>query len=42
MDAGPNVKVLTTPEDADQVEAALRQHVATVHTLRVGGPARLV
>ena len=42
MDAGPNVKVLTTPEDADQVAEVLRQHVETVHTLQVGGAARLV
>ena len=42
MDAGPNVKVLTTPEDAPKVEDVLRHHVRTVHTLRVGGPARLV
>ena len=42
MDAGPNVKVLTTPEDAPRVEAVLKQHVQTVHTLHVGGPARLV
>lgn len=42
MDAGPNVKVLTTPDAAPTVEAALREHVNTVHTLHVGGPARLL
>ena len=42
MDAGPNVKVLTTPDAAATVEAALLEHVSTVHTLHVGGPARLV
>jgi diphosphomevalonate decarboxylase len=42
MDAGPNVKVLTTPQAAHQVEATLLQHVKTVHTLSVGGPARLI
>ncbi len=41
MDAGPNVKVLTTPDNASRVEAALREHVQTVHTLHVGGPAYL-
>ena len=42
MDAGPNVKILTTPQAAPQVEAALRAHVDQVHTLHVGGPARLI
>jgi len=42
MDAGPNVKVLTTPDAAPQVEAALTAHVETVHTLHVGGPARVL
>ena len=42
MDAGPNVKVRTTPDAAPTVEAALREHVNTVHTLQVGGPARLL
>ena len=42
MDAGPNVKVLTTPEAAKQVEATLREHVQNVHSLHVGGPARLL
>ena len=42
MDAGPNVKVLTTPDAAAAVESALRAHVETVHTLHVGGPARLI
>ena len=42
MDAGPNVKVLTTPDAAPTVEAALREHVSTVHALAVGGPARLL
>ena len=42
MDAGPNVKVLTTPQDAPTVEAALQEHVNAVHTLHVGGPARLL
>jgi diphosphomevalonate decarboxylase len=41
MDAGPNVKVLTTPDAAPAVEAALLTHVSVVHTLGVGGPARL-
>ncbi len=42
MDAGPNVKVLTTPEAAPTVQAALLEHVPSVHTLHVGGPARLL
>jgi diphosphomevalonate decarboxylase len=42
MDAGPNVKVLTTPEAMPTVQAALLEHVSSVHTLHVGGPARLV
>jgi len=42
MDAGPNVKVLTTPEAASTVQAALLEHVSTVHELHVGGPARLL
>jgi len=42
MDAGPNVKVLTTPDAAPAVQAALLEHVTTVHTLHVGGPARLL
>lgn len=42
MDAGPNVKVLTTPTDAPAVAAAIKQHVSTVHALQVGGPARLI
>ena len=41
MDAGPNVKVLTTPDAADAVRQALQQHVDTVHSLHVGGPARI-
>ena len=42
MDAGPNVKILTTPAAAPAVESAIKQHVSTVHTLHVGGPARLI
>jgi diphosphomevalonate decarboxylase len=42
MDAGPNVKVLTTPDAAPKIHAALSAHVDTVHTLHVGGPARIV
>ncbi len=41
MDAGPNVKVLTTADAAPAVETALRAHVSTVHALTVGGPARI-
>ncbi len=39
MDAGPNVKVLTTPDAEASVQQALLQHVPTVHSLHVGGPA---
>ena len=39
MDAGPNVKVLTTPDAEPAVRQALLQHVSTVHSLYVGGPA---
>lgn len=42
MDAGPNVKVLTTPEAEATVIEQLRAHVSTVHSLAVGGPARLL
>lgn len=42
MDAGPQVKVLCTPEDADAVAAALAPHTQRVHVLEPGGPAGLV
>lgn len=42
MDAGPNVKVLTTPEAEAAVIEHLRAHVPKVHSLSVGGPARLL
>jgi len=42
MDAGPNVKVLTTAESAEQVRSALAEIVQTTHTLHIGGSARLV
>jgi len=42
MDAGPQVKVLCTPEDAPGVAAALAPHTAQVHTLRPGGAAYTV
>lgn len=42
MDAGPNVKILTTPDAEATVSAALTEIVGTVHSLHVGGPARLV
>ncbi|HMA93914.1 MAG TPA: diphosphomevalonate decarboxylase [Polyangiaceae bacterium] len=39
MDAGPNVKVLTTPEHANQVEQALRELPEAVEVIRCsGGP----
>ena len=41
MDAGPNVKVLTTPEAEGTVKEALQQHVETVQSLHVGGAARV-
>lgn len=41
MDAGPQVKVLCAPADAEAVAAALRPHTVEVHTLRPGGSARL-
>ena len=41
MDAGPNVKVLTTPDAEATVKRVLQQHVQTVHSLHVGGPARI-
>jgi diphosphomevalonate decarboxylase len=42
MDAGPNVKVLTTPEAEEKVKQALLQHVPTVHCLHVGGAAHTI
>jgi diphosphomevalonate decarboxylase len=42
MDAGPQVKVLCAPADAPAVVEALLPLVDRVHTLRPGGPARLV
>jgi len=42
MDAGPNVKVLTTAESAEQVEKAIQEIVQTTHILHIGGDARLV
>lgn len=42
MDAGPQVKVLCTPDDADAVRAALLPHAERVHVLAPGGPAELV
>lgn len=41
MDAGPNVKALTTPEHADTVRAAFEGGCEAVHVLGVGGPPRL-
>jgi len=41
MDAGPQVKVLCTPDDAEAVAEALRPHAERVHVLSPGGPARL-
>jgi diphosphomevalonate decarboxylase len=42
MDAGPQVKVLCAPHDAPAVVQALRPLAEQVHTLRPGGPARLL
>jgi diphosphomevalonate decarboxylase len=42
MDAGPQVKVLCAPADADTVVAALEPHALWVDTHGVGGPARIV
>ncbi len=42
QDAGPNVKVLCTPEEAPRVVAALEPLVERVINLGVGGDARLV
>jgi len=42
MDAGPQVKVLCTPDEAERVAAALRPLALRVVTLAPGGPARLV
>ena len=42
MDAGPQVKVLCAAPDAPAVASALRPHVAAVHVLGAGGPARIV
>jgi len=42
MDAGPNVKVLTTAESAEQVAEAVGQVVQATHTLHIGGDAQLV
>jgi diphosphomevalonate decarboxylase len=42
MDAGPNVKVLTTAESAEQVTSALAEIVQNTHTLHIGGSACLV
>ena len=37
QDAGPNVKVLCLPADAETVAGALSPHVDRVETLSVGG-----
>lgn len=42
MDAGPNVKALCLPADADRVQAAFAPHVERCHVLGPGGPARLL
>jgi diphosphomevalonate decarboxylase len=44
IDAGPHVKVLCTPDDADRVEAALREvpGVTSTRSCAPGGPARIV
>lgn len=42
MDAGPQVKVLCAPDDAECVADALRPLVSRVETLVPGGPARVV
>ena len=39
MDAGPNVKILCNPEDADNIVERIKQHVSTVHILEPGGDA---
>ncbi|MFH1469426.1 MAG: diphosphomevalonate decarboxylase [Pseudomonadota bacterium] len=42
MDAGPNVKVVCSPADAEAVRGALAPLVSAAHVLGVGGPARVV
>lgn len=44
IDAGPHVKIFTTPEHIDQVEAAVRSVEGVVDTLRarIGGPAHVL
>ena len=42
MDAGPNVKVLCRPADAQAVRASMEPHVEAVHVLAPGPPAQLV
>ncbi len=42
MDAGPNVKVLTTAEQADAVATGLRDAVTELHVLSAGTGARIV
>ena len=41
MDAGPNVKVLTLPQDAEIVRAVLSAVAQRVDVLTPGGPARV-
>lgn len=41
MDAGPQVKVLCAPSDAERVAAVLTPHAQRVHVLSPGGAARL-
>jgi len=42
MDAGPNVKVLTTAQSAAEVAEEIQGIVDTTHTLHIGGDARLI
>lgn len=42
MDAGPQVKVLCTPQDAPRVAEVLSDHAEAVHVLGPGGPAHLI
>lgn len=42
MDAGPQVKVLCAPADADEVEAVMAPHALRTHIHAPGGPAQVL
>ncbi len=42
MDAGPNVKILTSADHAEDVAAVIQDIVGATHMLHIGGDARLV